>query len=181
MTELKPLKQKILLLLLGGLALGFTHHRRHWKILKEVAREWKKIDKEILKEEIRKLYRSKLIERKENPDGSFTFVLSEKGKMKTLNFRFEKMCLERKDWDGKWRLVTFDIPERLKSKRDALRGKLKELGFLELQKSVFIFPYECRDGIDFVIEFFDLRQYVRIALVEEIDNELHLKEIFKLV
>lgn len=182
MAELNILKQKILLLLAGGLALGFTHHpRKQWQIVKEISREWKKIDEKMLQEEIRKLYRSKLIERKENPDGSFTFVLSKKGEIRSLSFKFEKMRLERKNWDGKWRLVIFDIPEKRKRGRDALRGKLKEIGFRELQKSVFVFPYECEDEIEFIIEFFEMRQYVRTILAERIDNELHLKKIFRLI
>ncbi len=182
MAEFNALKQKILLLLFGGLAIGFTYHpRRQWQIIKSVSREWRRINKNKLQEEIRKLYRSKLIERKENSDGSFTFVLSTKGKIKTLNFRFEEIRLSRKDWDGKWRLVVFDIPEKLRRARDALREKLKELGFYELQKSVFVFPYQCEDEIDFVIEFFEMRRYVRTILAERIDNELHLKEVFGLV
>ena len=56
--------------------------------------------------------------------------------------------------DGEWRIVIFDIPEKFKKAREALRMKLKELGFLELQKSVFIFPYECEDEINFIVEVF---------------------------
>lgn len=182
MADADTLKQKILLLLLGGLALGFTYHPgRQWKIIKSVKREWQKIDEKKLWREIRKLYRSSLVEKRENPDGSFTFVLSQKGKAKTLNFQFEKMRLEKKNWDGKWRLVIFDIPEKIKPARDALREKLKKLGFYELQKSVFVFPYKCEDEIDFVIEFFEMRRHVRTVLAEKIDNELHLKKIFKLI
>ncbi len=182
MIELNAIKQKILLLLAGGLALGFTYNpKKQWKIIREVSREWRKINEKTLQEEIRKLYRSRLIVRKENPDGSFSFILNERGKLRVLNYRFEEMILKQEEWDEKWRLVIFDIPEKKKISRDALREKLKKLGFYELQKSVFIFPYECRDEIDFIIEFFELRPYVRIILATEIDNELHLKKVFKLV
>src|SRR3990167_2211250 len=64
-------------------------------------------------------------------------------------------------WDKKWRVVIFDIPEKSRMARDALRRKLKELEFRELQKSVFVHPYECKKEIDFIIEFFNLRHYVR--------------------
>ena len=67
-----------------------------------------------------------------------------------------------------------------KSVRDALRHKLHELGFKEWQKSVFIYPYHCREQIDFVIEFFDLRPYVRQGVMTEITNETELKLHFKL-
>jgi DNA-binding transcriptional regulator PaaX len=54
------------------------------------------------------------------------------------------------------------------------------LRFYQLQKSVFVLPYECRDEIEFLIEFYDIRSYVRQIVAEKIDNELHLKEIFKI-
>ncbi len=176
------LRQKVLLLLSAGIAFGFSYTpTRQWKILKGISREWKKIDEQKLRKEINELYRSKLISKKRNPDGSITAVLTDKGKMKTLTYRFQEMKIKETKWDGKWRIVVFDIPERIKGGRNALREKLKELGFYELQKSVWIFPYDCKDEIDFIIEFFDLRRYVRYGILESIDNDLHLQEIFDLI
>jgi len=178
---MSSLRQKILLLLYAGLSFGFTYNpQRQWRILKQLSHEWKKIDEKELKSEIQSLYKSKLVEKKENPDGSYTFFLTDKGKMRALTYRFEEIKIKREDWDGKWRIVVFDIPEKMRWGRDALRDKLKELGFYELQKSVFVFPYECKNEIEFVIEFFDLRRYARLGILESIDNELHLKKIFGL-
>ncbi len=59
--------------------------------------------------------------------------------------------------------------------------KLKKLEFYELQKSVFIHPFDCKDEIDFIIEFFEARPFIRFAIIESIDNELHLKKIFDLL
>lgn len=175
------LKQKILLLLFGGVALGCAYSpRRQLGIIKAVSREWQKINEKELADEIRKLYRSKLVETKSNPDGSQTFVLTEKGKLKALTYRFDEMRIEKSDWDNKWRIVIFDIPERIRQGRNALREKLKELGFRELQKSVFVFPFECRNELEFIIEFFNLRPYVRHGILENIDNDLHLRKLFKL-
>ena len=78
-------------------------------------------------------------------------------------------------------MVIFDVPEYKRSGRDDLREKLKELGFYELQKSVWICPYNCKNQIDFIIELFGLREYVRFAVVDSIDNELYLKKIFNLL
>ncbi len=179
---MSPTKQKVLLLLLAGISFGcsYTPHQQI-KILKDLDRVWKKIDEKKLKEAIRELYRSKMVEIKENPDMSHTLILTKKGKIKSLTYHFQKMKIERKNWDGKWRIVIFDIPEKLRKGRDALRDKLKELGFHEFQKSVFVFPYECQNEIDFIIEFFNLRKYVRFGVLKMVDNELHLKKIFKLI
>lgn len=178
---MSSIKQKILLLLLGGLAFGYSYTpKRQWRVLKGIAYEWKRIDEEKLRQQINELYRSKLVSRKENSDGSYTIVLTEKGRMKAFTYHFEKMRIKGGKWDGKWRLVVFDIPEKLKKGREALREKLKEIGFYELQKSVLVFPYQCKKEVDFVIEFFDLRRYVRFGILESIDNDLHLKKIFGL-
>lgn len=50
-----------------------------------------------------------------------------------------------KKWDGKWRLVVFDVPERWRYLRDNLRGHLVRLGLYPIQKSVWLFPYPCDD------------------------------------
>ena len=76
-------------------------------------------------------------------------------------------------------MVLFDIPEKRKPAREALRKTLKRLGFYEFQKSVLVHPYECQDELDYVIEFFRLRPYVRTMEVVALDNEPHLKNIFK--
>ena len=182
MKKMSAIKEKIFLLLLAGLSLGFTYSPyRQWKILKTAAKEWKRIDERKLREEIKKLYQTQLVEMKENPDKSYTLILTEKGKLKALTYHFQAMKIKKKNWDGKWRLIVFDIPEKMRRARDALREKLKELGFYELQKSVFVFPYECKDEIEFIVEFFNLRQYVRYGVLESIDNNLHLRKIFKLI
>ena len=90
------------------------------------------------------------------------------------------MKIKKQVWDNKWRLVFFDIPEKYRWGRDSLRKKLKELGFFELQKSVFIFPYECKDEVDFIIEYYGIRKHVRYGVFDFIDNESHLKDYFKL-
>jgi len=43
-----------------------------------------------------------------------------------------------KRWDGKWRMVIFDIPEKMKSHRDTLRYVLAGAGYQRLQDSVWI-------------------------------------------
>ncbi len=174
-------RDKILLLLLSGLALGFAYSpNRYRRILQVTGKEWRKIDEKELKSEIRSCYRSKLIKEKESADGSITYVLTEKGKMRILTFNFTELKIKQKVWDGKWRAVIFDIPEKLRWGRDSLRRKLKELGFHEFQKSVFVFPYDCKDEIDFIIEYYNMRKHVRFGVFDYVDNSAHLKEFFNL-
>lgn len=181
MKPLSPLKQKILLILATSFVLGFSYSpRQHRGIYKMFFRTWKEINKNTLTNAFQGLYRSKLIKRTRNADGSYTFILTEKGKKKVLTYRFNSMKIQQKKWDKKWRFVCFDIPEKLKSSRNILRAKLRDLGFRELQKSIFIVPFESENEINFVIEYLELRPYVRYGILQSIDNELHFKKRFRL-
>jgi len=178
---MSPTKQKILLLLFAGLDFSYAYHPgKKWRIIKRAAYQWKKINEKELQREINLLYKSKDISKKNNSDGTCSIVLTEKGRVKTLTYKFSEMKIENKIWDGKWRMVVFDIPEKIRKGRDALRSKIKELGFYELQKSVFILPYECKDEIEFIIEYFGIRKYVRYGTLDFIDNDIHLRKIFDL-
>jgi len=173
--------EKILLLLLGGFALCFSYTpHQQWRVIKTVSREWKKIKKEDLRKGINNLYKTNSIKKKKNTDGSYTIVLTEKGKMRAITYDFLNMKIEHKKWDGKWRIVVFDVPEKIRQGRNALRWKIKKLGFCELQKSVFVFPYECKDEIDFIVEFFGLKGYTYYGTLESIDNDAYLRKSFDL-
>lgn len=64
---------------------------------------------------------------------------------------FPLLRLQNKPWDGKWRIVMFDIAENQRKKRDYLREKLKELGFGMLQESVFATPHDIvRDFLEYI-------------------------------
>ena len=69
---------------------------------------------------------------------------------------------QNQKWDGKWRIVTFDIPEKKRKIRQNLRYKLRELGFAMLQKSIWISPHNFEDDIR---EFFDENKLGEIAFV----------------
>lgn len=172
--------QKTLLLLYAGFALSFSRRPdRTIFLIKSAVKEWQKINQRSLRDSIRRLYQSKLIDYQEHEDGTLTLVLNEQGKRRALQYHPEAVCVKKPArWDGLWRLVMFDIPERHKKGRDALAGKLKRAGFLQMQKSVFVHPYPCRDEIDFLAELFEVKPYVRFVTAKEVDNELDLKRRF---
>lgn len=181
--ELSPAAQKTLLLLGAGLALGLSGSpKAYFRILKAAGREWNFIEKKALHRAIKKLYQSKLVEFKEDKDGTIVLKLNNSGREKVLKYQLEEMRIPKmKKWDGKWRMVLFDIPEPKKKIRDALRFHLKKLGFFEFQKSVFVHPFDCENETEFLIEFYRIRSGVRFVVAEFLDNELHLKKYFHLL
>ena len=178
---LGSLQKKFLIFLLGHLSAGlcYSPRKRAW-VLRQMDKELAKVDEEVLRQAIRSLYESKMINIKENPDGKIRITISDDGKKKILEYKLEEMKIkEPKHWDGKWRMVLFDIPSNIKKLRDTFRFHLKRLGFYQYQKSVFIHPYPCQEEIDFLLEIYNARRYVRQLVVSEIDNDLHLRKIFE--
>ena len=98
--------------------------------------------------------RTKLIEKIEK-DGEVYMRITSEGR-KTIQRDFPMLSFQKRSWDGKWRIVMFDIEEIKKLARDQLRRKLKELGFGMLQKSVFISPH------DILKDFFEFSENVGI-------------------
>jgi len=175
-------QEKILLLLLGGITLGLSRSPRgYFKVLKTMHKAWEEIDRRYLTSSIKALYKSKLIHQNDNKDGTTTFILSSEGRKVALTYNLDNMTVKKHRWDNKWRIVIFDIPEKKKKVRDTLRFQLKRLGFLELQHSVFVLPFKCRDELEYIIEFYNIRKFVRFIEASHIDNELDLKHRFKLI
>ncbi len=178
--KLGPVAQKTLLLLAGGVRLSLTRRPdAYFRILKDIAKEWKKINHRSLRRSIGNLYQSKLINYKENSDGTVTMTLTADGKRRLIHCKVNELKITKPEkWDGIWRMVLFDIPEKQKRGRNALAVKLKELGFYPMQKSVFVHPYECKEVIDFVTELYELAPFVRFIRTTDIDIALHLKHRF---
>lgn len=85
-----------------------------------------------------------------------------------------------KKWDGKWRLVSFDVPVRSDEKRQQLRYFLKRFGFHQLQKSVYVCPSHMSEEFWKLIVEYDLEGYCKVMLVEIIEGDEELRRIFKL-
>ncbi|MBI2466151.1 MAG: CRISPR-associated endonuclease Cas2 [Candidatus Sungbacteria bacterium] len=181
-NKLGPTKKKIILLLAGGVGLSLAGTpQKYFAVIKSVADEWNKINETSLKRAIKSLYESKLIEAREHENGSMTVILSDSGRKRALTYNMDTMVIKKPlKWDGKWRLVMFDIPNKRKKERDVLRNMLKQLGFIKYQESAFIFPYECKNEIDYVVEFYNLRPHVRLMEISSFDDDLALKYSFGL-
>ncbi len=83
-------------------------------------------------------------------------------------------------WDGRWRLLTFDIPESKNAARHFFRKKLKQLGFFHFQRSVFILPFGCEEEISQITKFLQIRPYVHLITCDRFPNDASLVKKFKL-
>lgn len=87
-----------------------------------------------------------------------------KGILKLDSLEF-KAIVYNKPWDKQWRLVIYDIPESKRLARDKIRQLLKDLGFRQLQISVWAHPMPC------------LKQFQIIKKAYGIENHLLLLEV----
>ncbi|MDP2692951.1 MAG: hypothetical protein Q8O88_04900 [bacterium] len=91
-----------------------------------------------------------------------------------------KFCEGKIKWDGRWRILIFDIPEKERFKRSALRRKLNELGLKQLQQSVWVTPYPLPDIFSDFVADLRVRPYLFSITADHINRENELKKNFDL-
>src|SRR3990167_865170 len=113
----KATKQKILLLLSAGVVFCLSRSpKNYFKILGNLPSAWQEKDKNKLYPAVREFYNERLIDFKENKDGLVTIIITKEGEKKALKFKIDEMEIKKlAKWDGEWRIVIFDIPERFKN------------------------------------------------------------------
>lgn len=108
--------------------------------------------------------------------------LTEKGKKKAGWMKIDDLEIKKpKKWDGKWRILSFDIEEKKRIYREALRGKLIQLGFKLYQKSAWIIPYDCRKEISILKSFFGLNdKEVKLITAEDVGDDKEFRKFYSL-
>lgn len=90
------------------------------------------------------------------------------------------VIIKPKKWDGKWRILIFDISETKKSIRDSMRRTLIAIGFVKLQNSVWVFPYDCEDLIMLLKIDLMVGKDMLYIIADKIENDSVLKSRFGL-
>lgn len=98
-------------------------------------------------------------------DDKLVLRLTDKGKEEAI---WANMKVDNKEWDGKWRLVIFDIPEKRRVARDLLRSKLKQWGFVHWQRSVWASKKDCTEILGKFIKFVGIEDWVIVVESENI-------------
>lgn len=161
-------------LVMPGLPIGLK------AIMDILDKEKRKPTRKQIRHTLKNLEKKKIISLKEK-NGELLVTFRERGKDLLLRYKIDELKIEKpRRWDGKWRMVTFDIPEKKKLARNVLREKLKELGFYRLQRSVFIHPYDCEREIELIKKVYEVEAFVRFIIAKSIDNQTKLIKKFNL-
>lgn len=142
---------------------AFTRKSLGYKLRMDPQWEGHKIIRTLLS-----LERGKFIERVDRDK----YKLTKKGMRRIQWQKLSKIALNSRKKDGLFRVLIFDIEETEKLKRELLRKKLKEFGFRMIQRSVFVSPYACEDGVKELCSILGLDKEVTILLAKSLNKNL---------
>src|SRR3989339_1059349 len=96
-------------------------------------------------------------------------------RLELQDFRLKK----QKRWDNRWRVLIFDIPEKRKVLRNRVRETLVMIGFIRLQDSVWIYPYDCEDVVTLLKADLKIGKDILYMIVESLEYDTRLREHFE--
>lgn len=144
----------------GGLFLILSSPAGTRRFLKEIPKEFRRYKKSQLRRSLSYLKTQNQIQYTEKKDGHIIVQVTKNGENYLRKFDFDNLVLEKPEkWDKKWHLVIFDIPEKKKLAREALREKLKDLGLIKLQDSIWVTPFSCEQEINLIKNIFNLSDF----------------------
>jgi DNA-binding PadR family transcriptional regulator len=140
---------------------------------------WKRFNIPYLKRTLRRLERQKLIETRVE-EGKQVVKITENGRIRILRYALDELEIKKPPyWNGKWYLVSYDIPEDYRSKRFIFADYLKAWRFYPLHLSVYLHAYpEAIKAVDFLRSYLRLTEHVRVFSVEHIENDVQFREFF---
>lgn len=175
------LNYQILLFLAGGHDYLNKTDEATFRSYSEIYTYFAERNKGAIRKTIEKLLRNGDIEKIVEDDIS-KFRITIRGRFKLFS-EIPLTKFKEEGWDGLWRIVIFDIPEKEKKQRDGLREKLKELGFGKWQNSVYISPFNVKKEVSEFLKSQGLNEYVIFLETKEIlmgDKVELCKKIFNL-
>lgn len=96
------------------------------------------------------------------------YSLTERGKKRMEEAAGRIYRIEAEKWDGKWRMLLYNIPEEKRQIRDELRKELIWSGFGLLSNGVWITPNNLKNQINDIIDKYNIRECVHFFTA---DNE----------
>lgn len=105
-------------------------------------------------------------------DNDFNITLTDKGKRKIEALRFETMMVPKSNWwDGRFWQVAADIPtKQFRAGADALRKKLKQMGFYSLQRTLWFYPFDPRKEVEVIAENHKIERFVTVMKIAKMDR-----------
>lgn len=154
--------------------IDFYKKRQREKDLKE----WNRFNQARLRFVLKRLHQQKVVEVSKE-DRVNIVKLTDKGRVKFMKYKLEEIMIDKPPrWDGRWRLIIYDIGKEKRVLSEIFRSFLNKMEFLKLQRSVYLTPYKCDEQIEFLRQYYGLDKEVLYLVVEKIENEQVYKNYF---
>lgn len=97
--------------------------------------------------------------------------LTSYGKSRLLSSYPNLRYRNRIEWDGYWRMVSFDVSESYRKVRNIIRTTLKSFGYVCFQQSLYISPFGNEADLNSYLLGTSLNKYVKIFLVKSFESD----------
>lgn len=144
-------------------------------MLLSLIEEGEEIDKKTYYPKLRYMKRHKYIAVSGN-----TYSLTRRGRTILTERQIWNLTIPTpQKWNKKWHIVLFDIPVDKRKRRDAFRLRLRELGLVRYQDSVWLYPYPLEEIVTEIGSFYRLMRYISFVTAEKISSEKKFRRHFK--
>lgn len=139
---------------------------------------WKRFNIPYLKRTLQRLEEQKLVEYGEE-NGMQVIKITNQGRQRVIRMALDDLEIKKpKVWDRRWRLVSFDLPEKMANTRKVLVKYLSAWKFYPLHKSVYLHAYPCLKEVGFLREYLGVGEYVRTFTIIVIENDRQFRSFF---
>ena len=174
--------KEVLAILAGGADLEFRRSPQGYFCAAGKDRAlWTKYHRKTLLYAIHAFHKHGFAEIHESEEGLTKVKLTDAGKSFARKQQSVLGGKKPNEWDKKWRLVFFDVPEEKKKERDAFRYQLRKAGLMEFQRSAFVYPYPCFREVGTLADELGVKEHIVLVTAETLSNEFKFKEHFGLV
>lgn len=139
-------------------ALGYIDNTQKW----HSPREHRQIAAELRRQELVTVQKTAV---------SIQIQLTVKGIHRIQRAQIEAIDIRTPEtWDDQWRMILFDIPARKAESRYILTSQLKRLGFVMVQRSMWVHPFPCFTEVAQLVQYANLQPFVTMAEISRIDD-----------
>lgn len=105
--------------------------------------------------------------------------LTKKGRKLLQEIELSKMKITKSNkWNGKWLVVSYDIPELYKKSRNVFRWVLENNDFAQLHKSLWVSPYDCKEEIAIFAKNLGVQNDVILMTTDRLPNQDRILELY---
>jgi hypothetical protein len=153
------------------------------QIIREIAGKDSPVEQAIKARRLKEIADRRLITIRDIAGDKVEVTLTNEGRRLVKLYKIDDMKLPKPPkWDKKWRIITYDIPTKQRKASIALSAKFHQLGMFRLQKSIWIYPHDCKDDIDSICAIFGVNpdNHVLYLTSERIPRESEVRRHFEM-